>query len=347
MLTAAVVILTLMLAIAARLPGDLLGSSSPTLPLQLGALSGSLVLILSLSVIELLRTQQLRRSWGQRLEKQARSAKLLGWRSTLKSRIQALDIQLRKRLGSGLPRTALGWWLDCGAGKGPLSFLITLLLLIIAGIAVGQSFLETFLLQGFLLLLLLIGFFALIYSRAQLQRRLFQDQFPIVLERLADSLQAGFSLPQAIEFVVPNLSQPSAGEMAQIVDQIGLGYTLDQALAELYNRRPSEDVRVLVEGLTLQRQVGGDMASMMREMAELVRCRVELENEVKTLTTQGRLSAVVIALLVPASLGLLSLFPGYTDVLFKTTIGNLVLVAAGVLELLGAILVARLVRIEV
>jgi Flp pilus assembly protein TadB len=54
-----------------------------------------------------------------------------------------------------------------------------------------------------------------------------------------------------------------------------------------------------------------------------------------------------IALLVPVSLGLLSLFPGYTDVLFNTTIGNLVLVVAGVLELLGAVLVARLVRIEV
>jgi tight adherence protein B len=104
---------------------------------------------------------------------------------------------------------------------------------------------------------------------------------------------------------------------------------------------------VLVEGLTLQRQVGGNMAAMMREMADLVRSRGELENEVRTMTAQGRLSAVVIALLVPVSLILLSLFPGYTDVLFKTTIGNLVLVAAGMLELLGAVIVARLVRIEV
>jgi tight adherence protein B len=82
-------------------------------------------------------------------------------------------------------------------------------------------------------------------------------------------------------------------------------------------------------------------------MAELVRRRVELQNEVKTLTAQGRLSAVVIALLVPVSLGLLSLFPGYTDVLFNTTIGNLVLIVAGILEIIGAAIVARLIRIEV
>jgi len=78
-----------------------------------------------------------------------------------------------------------------------------------------------------------------------------------------------------------------------------------------------------------------------------VRKRVELENEVRTMTAQGRLSAVVLALLVPVSLGLLSMFPGFTDVLFNTTVGNLVLITAGILELLGAAIVIRLIRIEV
>ncbi|RLC99462.1 MAG: hypothetical protein DRI65_17215 [Chloroflexota bacterium] len=102
-----------------------------------------------------------------------------------------------------------------------------------------------------------------------------------------------------------------------------------------------------MEGITLQRQTGGDMIEMVREIAELVRQRVELEKEIRTLTSQGRLSAVVIALLVPVSLGILSIFPGYTDVLFETTIGNLILISAGVLEVIGALIVSRLIRIEV
>jgi len=89
------------------------------------------------------------------------------------------------------------------------------------------------------------------------------------------------------------------------------------------------------------------MIEMIREIAELVRQRVELEKEIRTLTSQGRLSAVVIALLVPVSLGILSIFPGYTDVLFETTIGNLILISAGVLEVIGALIVSRLIRIEV
>jgi len=89
------------------------------------------------------------------------------------------------------------------------------------------------------------------------------------------------------------------------------------------------------------------MIEMIREIAGLVRQRVELEKEIRTLTSQGRLSAVVIALLVPVSLGILSIFPGYTDVLFETTVGNLILISAGVLEVIGALIVSRLIRIEV
>lgn len=345
--TITAILLTIFLMIASWLWGDVLFSAPLTLPAVLGILSGVLIFFTSLPVVESLRSQQLRRAWRQRLEEREGLAQPPGWRSSLNSLLQALNQKLDQLFQGGWPGAALGWWRDSGAGRGPLSFLAALLAVIGAGTLLGQHFLETTLLKVFIVVLLLIGFFSLIYSRARIQRQLFQDQFPAVLERLADSLQAGFSLPQAIEFVVPNLSQPSSDEMARISDQIHLGFTVDESLLELYQRRPSEDVRILVEGLTLQRQVGGNMASMMREMAELVRGRVELENEVRTMTAQGRLSAVVIALLVPVSLGLLSLFPGYTEVLFNTTIGNLVLVLAGILELLGALLVARLVRIEV
>ncbi len=341
------VIFTLLLIIAAWLWGDLLFSAPLTLPITLGILASIFIFFAVMPAVEALRSRQFRRAWRQRLEEREGLAQPPGLRSYLDSLIYSLNTGLDKLFQKGIAGKCLGWWRDSGAGKGPLSFLIALSGVITVGVILGQTFLETMLLKIFLLSLLLIGFFTLLFSRARLQRQLFQDQFPAVLERLADSLQAGFSLPQAIEFVVPNLSQPSSGEMARIVDQIRLGFTVDQALLELYNRRPSEDVRVLVEGLTLQRQVGGNMSSMMREMADLVRSRVELENEVRTMTAQGRLSAVVIALLVPVSLGLLSLFPGYTEVLFNTTIGNLVLVVAGILELLGAVLVARLVRIEV
>lgn len=178
-------------------------------------------------------------------------------------------------------------------------------------------------------------------------RRGFREQFPDLLERLADSLGAGLSVSQAVEFVIPNLSDPWAEEMDRIARQLKLGLTLDQALEGLLSRRPTDDVRLFREGIMLQQQVGGNLVQMMQDMAGVVRERLELEKEVATLTAQGRLSAVIITLLVPVSLGILAFFPGYIDVLFRTSIGNLVLIAAVVMDMMGGIIVSRLIRIEV
>jgi len=325
----------------------LFGSLSSSIPVLLGITAGIIFFIAFLPLVENLRGRELRQAWRRRLEERDGLAQPKAWWQSPSFLIQRINSTLNNVFQKGIGRTLLGWWQDAGFGSQPLSLLIVLIGIISGGNVVGYLFIGSTLLSGFSTLLLLVGFITLTYSRARMQRQLFQDQFPGVLDRLADSLQAGFSLPQAIEFVIPNLSQPSASEMAQISGQVRVAFTMDQALGELYQRRTNEDVRLLVEGLTLQRQVGGNMASMMREMAEMVRKRVELENEVRTMTAQGRLSAVVIALLVPVSLGLLSMFPGYTDVLFNTTVGNLVLIAAGIMEMIGAAIVIRLIRIEV
>ena len=326
---------------------SLFGIWSNYLPVLFGLIAGFLFLIISLPLIESLRGRELYAAWRQRLEeREGVSRPATRWQSPT-TIFQLINSSLSSGFQKGIGRILLSLWKDSGFGSQPLSLLLVLIVIIFGGSALGYLLTKRVLLSGFTTFLLLVGTFTLVYSRARLQRRLFQDQFPGVLDRLADSLQAGFSLPQAIEFIIPNLSQPSASEMSQISGQVKIGFTVDQALEGLYQRRPSEDVRLLVEGLTLQRQVGGNMSAMMREMAQMVRKRVELENEVRTMTAQGRLSAVVISLLVPVSLGLLSMFPGYTDVLFNTTIGNLVLIAAGLLELIGGAIVIRLIRIEV
>ena len=316
-------------------------------PLFLGITAGNFILITLLPLIESLRSRELRLAWRKRLEDKEGFAKSPTWWNPLINLFQKANYKFNLGFQKGIGRALLGLWQDAGFGSRMFSFFAVVLGIIAGGGLAGYLLTGRYLLSGFVSLLLLVGFFTLLYSRARTLRQLFQDQFPGVLDRLADSLQAGFSLPQALEFVVPNLSQPSSSEMAHLVSQIQIGFSVDQALAELYQRRPNEDVRLLVEGLTLQHQVGGNMAEMMREMAEMVRKRVELTNEVRTLTAQGRLSAVVIALLVPISVGLLSMFPGYTDVLFNTTVGNLVLIAAGILEMIGALIVVRLIRIEV
>ncbi|MBC8505619.1 MAG: type II secretion system F family protein [Anaerolineales bacterium] len=316
-------------------------------PLISGLVGGLALFVLLVPFIEMGQSRGYARFWRERLEKREALPKVRSWWQRLRHPNDNLSNRLLAPIFlTPLGRGLMSYWADAGFGAHPGIFLTAILFTTLGGYLFGYLSTRSVLLGGFGAFLSLIALAVLTFTRARLHRRRFSDQFPDVLDRLADSLQAGFSLPQAINFVIPNLFEPSASEMAQVSAQIVLGFSVDDALGELYQRRPSEDVRLLVEGLTLQRQVGGDMPAMMRDMASFVRGRVELENEVRTLTSQGRLSAIVIALLVPVSIGVLSMFPGYVDVLFQTTAGNLVLIVAGTLELIGAAIVARLVRIE-
>ena len=262
-------------------------------------------------------------------------------------KISSINAWLERRLLSGWTRNVVITWHRAWLGARPLSLLLV--------VAVGISLvvvLGILLVLSNLLICLCIGLFflclsALTLARARQSRDLFRLQFPSMLDKLSDALAAGFSLTQAVDFIIPNLSEPLRSEMDQISTRIRLGYTQKDAWDLLIDHRPSEDVLFFVEGLNLHHQVGGNLPQMMRNLAGYINQRAELSKDIQTMTAQGRLSAIVISGLVPVSLGLLAFFPGYVDVLFRTSAGNYVLLIAVILQLLGAILVRRLIRMEV
>jgi len=296
-------------------------------------------------------------SWGERMvlrrDVRRRAAKALGSPLTGSSAGRRAFSRL---VGAANPdaylmrlpavKWMLGYWGDAGLGQSASRMFLSVTACTAAGGFLLRWVTGSAILGLLASLAVTLGLATLVVMRALSLRRRFGEQLPDLLDRLADCLEAGFSLPQAFEFVRPNMPEPSSTETQIVVRQINLGYSVDQALEELGRRRPGPELELLIEGLVLQRQLGGNMTDLMRNLAGFVRTRQNLEAEVRTLTAQGRLSAVVIALLVPASLVLLSFFPGYVTVLLRTTIGNLILVAAALLELLGTAIVARVVRLE-
>lgn len=182
--------------------------------------------------------------------------------------------------------------------------------------------------------------------QARQQRRRFHDQLPEALDRLADALQAGFSFPQALEFIRPNMAEPIRSELGRVLVHVRLGRPLEDAFDELYERYPSPEMHILVKGLKLQRRVGGNLVELLRQIAFMVRERIELEREVQALTAQGRLSAWIIVMLIPVSLLILRFFPAYREILWNTTVGNLVLVVVVLLETAGFLMIRRILRVE-
>ncbi len=247
----------------------------------------------------------------------------------------------RRWLDTPLARRLLGPWREARIPGIGYALALAMTFGIGGGLVVWRP-----ILGGAFFLVMVGGGRWLIGARARQQKQRFHEQMPDFLDRVADALQAGFSLPQALNFIAPNLAEPMRTEVYAIVRRMELGVPLAEAFQPTSQRYPSTEMQMLIQGLHLQHRIGGNLVELLRQMSALVRERVVLENEIRTWTAQGRLSAWVMVLLVPISLVLLRFFPTYHQVLWNTLPGNLVLVLAILLQIMGALLIRRLLRVE-
>jgi len=237
-------------------------------------------------------------------------------------------------------------WMDAGLGDKPSRYLLILGLSALAGGVFGNN------VAGPVVgISLAIGFpllpRSIVASRAAARRRRFGEQLPQALDSLAAGLAAGLSFQQAVEFSCQELPDPVGWVLAKLWRRMMVGIPAEEALRSLLEERQEESFALVIEGIVLQRQFGGDLVRMLEEMGDLLRESVELEREVRAVTAQGRLSGFVIAGLVPISAGMLLMFnPRYIDVLFETLEGQVLLVIALLLLFVGWWIISRLLRVR-
>ncbi len=176
----------------------------------------------------------------------------------------------------------------------------------------------------------------------------FESQLPDTLTLMAGSLAAGYSLPQAVDTVTKEGQQPVAGEFNKALVEARLGVPIEETLENISIRTQSKDFAWVVMAISIQRQVGGNLSEILRIVAETLRERAYIKRQIKTLSAEGRLSAVIIAALPPLFLlYLLLVRPEYVTLLFSTTLGIAMLVVAVVLQLLGVLWMRKIVNFEV
>jgi tight adherence protein B len=186
-------------------------------------------------------------------------------------------------------------------------------------------------------------------NQKQKQRiRAFHDGLPNMLTSIIGSLKAGFSFPQALQMVAEESYSPIKDEVELMLKKMRYGTSLDDALKEWSERVPGEDIELLVEAISIQRQVGGNLAFLLQQIVETIRERSKIENQIKTLTAQGRLSGIIISIL-PVVLGVIIYImnPDYMMTLFINPIGQFMLVAALTGGVIGFILIRKITTIEV
>jgi tight adherence protein B len=180
------------------------------------------------------------------------------------------------------------------------------------------------------------------------RRVAFGEQLPDVLQLIASALHSGFSLPQALDAVVREDAQPVAGEFSRALAEVRLGGDLEDGLEAVANRMDSDDLRWTVIAIRVQQGVGGNLAEVLLTIAGTIRERAFLRRHVRALSAEGRLSAyILVALPVLVGIWLFISSPVYMRPLYTTRPGEIMLVAAAGLMVLGTLWMHKMIKIAI
>lgn len=201
-------------------------------------------------------------------------------------------------------------------------------------------------LAGVLLVVVTIGglWFGLRLRRDR-RRAKFQDQLADLLQLLAGSLRSGYGLLQALEMAATETESPTSDELSRVMAETRMGRDVSDALTSAADRMGSVDFGWAVQAMDINREVGGDLGEVLDAVAETIRTRAGVTRQVRALSAEGRISAVVLLALPPGVALLVSLSsPEYFEPLVADLRGYLMLGLMGFLMAAGAIWLRRLIR---
>ena len=176
----------------------------------------------------------------------------------------------------------------------------------------------------------------------------FEEHFAEALDLLGRAVRAGHSFTTGLEMISKEAPEPIAGEFRKTFEEQNFGLPLRDSLLNLAERVPLVDVRFFVTALLLQKETGGNLAEILDGLARLIRDRFRIYREVGVKTAQGRLTAMILVALPFVMLVVLDILnPSYVSILFTDPMGPMLLGGAAAMQVVGSLILWKIVHIEV
>jgi tight adherence protein B len=221
----------------------------------------------------------------------------------------------------------------------------------VLGVLIGeivQALYGFLLLSGALAALALLSPLGVILFLRTRRLQAFLREFPEVIALLSRSVRAGHPFTTGLEMVATELPEPVAGEFRITFDEQRFGLPIRDALLNLCMRVPLLDVRLFVTALLVQKETGGNLAEILDNLSHVIRERFRIAGEVRVRTAQGRLTAIILMIIPVAMLGVLHVVnPDYVNLLFVNRMGKYMLAIAAGLQVIGAAVLWKIVKIKV
>ncbi|MEZ4357801.1 MAG: type II secretion system F family protein [Eubacteriales bacterium] len=188
----------------------------------------------------------------------------------------------------------------------------------------------------------------IIVKRAKDKRLiLFEKQLGDALLLMSNCLRAGLTFQQAMNNIAQEMPDPIAKEFDRTIREIQFGGNIDTALANMVQRVKSTDLMLTISAIQIQRQVGGNLMEILENISVTIKERLKLKDDIRVMTASGRISSVVVGL-IPVFIGglLMIINPAYIKTFFDTTMGIGMLITATVMELIGFIIIKKIVTVK-
>lgn len=198
---------------------------------------------------------------------------------------------------------------------------------------------------------LVLGFFLpRFYVKYRQGKRLkdFGNQLGDSINLLANGLRSGYSLLQAMDGVATEMPPPISEEFQRVVREIGLGVSNEQAMQNMLRRIDSDDLDLMITAISVQHEVGGNLAEILETISHTIRERVRIKGEIRVLTSQQMISGYVVSFL-PIALGLILFLinPSYMGAMFQDVCGIAMMAVGAVMIAAGFFAIRKIVSIDV
>jgi tight adherence protein B len=197
----------------------------------------------------------------------------------------------------------------------------------------------------------LIGFclpFVWVMRKGKARLKAFEGQFPDSLEFVARSMRAGHAFSVSLEMIHREFSEPLAGEFRRTFDEQNLGLPLENALQNLAKRVPLLEVHFFVSAVLLQKRTGGNLSELLDKLAQIIRERFKLRGRIKAISAHGRITATTLSV-IPIGVAFLMFYTNreYVEFFVKDPVGNQMAGVAIFFQLVGYLIMKKIVSIEI
>ena len=196
---------------------------------------------------------------------------------------------------------------------------------------------------------MVVAFGPMIFIKLKKKKRtsMLEGQLVDAINVLTSALKAGHSFQSAMNNIATDMEAPISEEFGRVFRETQRGMTLEESLNRMVDRTGSDDLDMLCTAIIIQRKVGGNLSEVLEKISETIQSRISLRMEIKTRTSSGRLSGYIVGALPFILLIMMSVVnPDYASGLFETDLGHIMLVVGIILEIIGFVVIKKIVTIK-